>query len=136
MKRVFVVEDHLIMRQVLSMLVQRMPSLELCGEAESAETALQAIPTSSPDIVLIDVSLPGMNGIELAGHIRAGQPNLPILFISGHDESVYAEQAYQVGAQGYTMKGDPMAIMTAVQDVLQGKLYFKTLPKAVRSTKN
>lgn len=119
MKRVFVVEDHLVMRQMLATLIGRMPSLELCGEADSAEKALQEIPAASPDIILIDVSLPGMNGIELARHLRAEQPDLPILFLSGHDESVYAEQALQVGAQGYTMKGDPMAIINALQGVLQ-----------------
>lgn len=120
MKRVFVVEDHLVMRRMLGTLIGRMPSLELCGEADSAEKALQEIPAASPDIILIDVSLPGMNGIELARHLRAEHPDLPILIISGHDKSVYAEQAFQVGAQGYTMKGDPMAIIRALQDILQG----------------
>lgn len=125
MKKVFVVEDHLTMREMLATLVARTPSLEMCGEAASAEKALQDIPASSPDIVLIDVSLPGMNGIELGKQIRADLPDLPILFISGHDESVYAEQALQIGARGYTMKGDPRAIMTALKDVLEGKLCFK-----------
>lgn len=124
MKKVFVVEDHLTMRQMLATLVGRTPGLEMCGEADSAENALQKIPASSPDILLIDVSLPRMNGIELARRIRAEQPDLPILFISGHDESVYARQAFQVGAQGYAMKGDPIAIMNALQEVLQGKYYF------------
>jgi DNA-binding NarL/FixJ family response regulator len=128
MKKVFVVEDHLTMRAMLATLVGRTSGLEMCGEAESAEKALQEIPAASPDIILIDVSLPRMNGIELARHIRAERPDLPILFISGHDESVYAEQAYQVGAQGYTTKGDPSVIMTALQDVLQGKLCFKHHP--------
>lgn len=126
MKRVFVIEDHPTMRQMLATLVGRTPGLEMCGEAESGEKALQEIPGSSPDILLVDVSLPGMNGIELARHIRADQPELPILFISGHDESVYAEQALQVGAQGYTMKGDPTAIIKALQDVLEGKLCFRS----------
>jgi DNA-binding NarL/FixJ family response regulator len=125
MKRVFVIEDHPTMRHMLTTLVGRTPDLEMCGEAESAEQALQRIPGSSPDILLVDVSLPGMNGIELAKHVRADDTDLPILFISGHDESIYAEQALQVGAQGYTMKGDPMAIITALQDVLQGKLCFR-----------
>lgn len=126
MKKVFVVEDHPTMRQMLATLVGRMPDLEMCGEAISAETALEELPDSSPDILLIDVSLPGMNGIELARRIRADQPDLPILIISGHDESVYAEEALQVGARGYTMKGDPRAIITAIQDVLQGKLRFSS----------
>lgn len=125
MKKVFVVEDHFTMREMLRMLVARTPSLEMCGEAESAEKALQEIPTAAPDIVLIDVSLPRMNGIELAKHILADRPDLPILFISGHDESVYAEQAYRLGARGYTTKGDPMAIMTALRNVIEGKLCFK-----------
>lgn len=124
MKKVFVVEDHPTMRHMLATLVGRTPGLEMCGEAESAEKALEVLPDSSPDIVLIDVSLPGMNGIELARHIVPDQPDLPILFISGHDDSVYAEQAFQVGARGYAMKGDPAAIITALQDVLQGKLSF------------
>ena len=125
MKKVYVVEDHATMREMLATLVGRTPSLEMCGEADSAEKALREIPSSSPDIVLIDVSLPGMNGIELGRQIRVEHPEMPILFISGHDESVYAEQALQIGARGYTMKGDPRAIMTALKDVLQGKLCFR-----------
>lgn len=124
MNRVFLVEDHATMREMLTMLVKRTPGFEVCGEASSAENALLEIPSLKPDIVLIDVSLPGMNGIELARRLRPEFPDLPILFVSGHAESVYAGQARQVGAQGYTMKGDPVAILKALRCVLDGHTCF------------
>ena len=128
MKTVYLVEDHSGMREVLSALVEDLPDLKLCGQAASAEQALPEIPRAAPDLLLLDVLLPGMSGIELARQIRFGQPDLPILFISGHAESVYGGQARQVGAQGYVTKGDPVALITALQEVLDGKLYFKEGP--------
>ena len=128
MNTVYLVEDHWSMREVLAALIEEIAGLELCGQAESAEQALLEIPSVAPDLLLLDVLLPGMSGIELARQIRARQPDLPILFISAHDESVYGGQARQVGAQGYVVKGDPVALMTGLQAVLDGKLYFKEVP--------
>ena len=102
--RVFVVDDHPIVRQGLALLIDQEPDLEVCGEAEEAESALAAIVAARPDVLLLDISLPGPDGIDLLKAIRATDPALPVLVLSMHDESVYAERALRAGANGYIMK--------------------------------
>jgi DNA-binding NarL/FixJ family response regulator len=123
MKKIFVVEDHEVMRAMLKALIARQPGMELCGDAETAPNALAAIPACAPDLVLVDVSLPGMSGIDLVERLRTEQPGLPALVLTGHDEAVYAGQALDAGARGFMMKGDPFAIMTAAQSILDGNYY-------------
>jgi DNA-binding NarL/FixJ family response regulator len=123
MKRVFVVEDHEVMRHMLRFLIEREPGLELCGDAASGSEALKTIPRCEPDLVLVDVSLPGMSGIELARHLNVEQPHIPVLVITGHDEAVYAEQAFSAGARGFVTKGYPAMIMPAAHTLLSGQ-YF------------
>lgn len=124
MKKIFIVEDHPIMQEMLSEFIKREDGLELCGVATTGKDALETIPQTSPDLVLVDVSLPGMNGIELVERVRAGQPDLMTLIISGHDESVYAEQAYRAGARGYVTKDDPFFIISAIWAVLRGEYFY------------
>jgi DNA-binding NarL/FixJ family response regulator len=124
MKRVFVVEDHPLMRQMLCTLVSRRSDLEVCGTAASGGEALEKIPAAGPDLVLVDVSLPGMSGFDLISAIMDDSPDLLALIVSGHDESVYADQALRSGARGYVMKGNPLAIVKAIEAVLAGKLWF------------
>jgi DNA-binding NarL/FixJ family response regulator len=102
---VFIVEDHKIIRRVLGKLIQSTPGLNLYGEAASAEAALAQIPTCQPQLVLIDVSLPDINGIELIGILHEKYPDMLLLAVSGHDESMYGIQAINAGARGYVMKG-------------------------------
>lgn len=123
MKKVFVVEDHAVMREMLRALILREPDMAFCGDAETGSEALTKIPASSPDVILVDVSLPGMSGIELLEQLRVKHPELPALVITGHDGAVYAEQAFRAGARGFIMKGDPFAIMTATRGVLNGNYY-------------
>lgn len=124
MKRVLVVEDHAIMREMLTLLINREPELECCGEAKSAQEALMLMPSSSPDIVLIDYSLPDMSGVDLLKKLRAIHPALRVLIISGFDDAAYIEKAAQAGADGYVIKGDPPGIFEAIYEVLQGRRYF------------
>ena len=123
-RRVFIVEDHPEMLKNLAFFVDRMPDLEVCGAVESAEEALEEIPKARPDLVMIDVSLPGMNGIDLVAELQTRRPGLHTLVVSGHSEDLYARRALEAGAGGYIMKGDAFAIIRAARQVLQGQPYL------------
>jgi len=122
--RVFVVDDHPIVRQGLSQLINREPDLTVCGEAEDARTALDALAPSKPDIVIVDVSLDGPDGIELLKTIRSRDSKLPVLMLSMHDESLYAERALRAGANGYIMKQEATErVLIAIRQILGGEVY-------------
>jgi len=123
-KRIFIVDDHPMMRQGLAQLIGAEPDLAVCGEAETAEQALGAIGDLTPDLVLADISLPGKNGLELIKDFHALQPGLPVLVISMHDESLYAERVLRAGGRGYIMKQEGgKKLMQAIRQVLEGKIY-------------
>jgi DNA-binding NarL/FixJ family response regulator len=123
-KRILIVDDHPMMRQGLAQLIGAESDLTICGEAENAESALDAIGTLKPDLVLADISLPGKNGLELIKDFQAIQPGLPVLVISMHDESLYAERVLRAGGRGYIMKQEGgKKLMQAVRQVLDGKIY-------------
>ncbi|MGA2592537.1 MAG: response regulator transcription factor [Bryobacteraceae bacterium] len=122
--RVFVVDDHPIVRQGLSQLINREPDLMVCGEAEDARAALHAIDPLKPDILIVDVSLDGPDGIELLKTIRARDARLPVLILSMHDESLYAERALRAGANGYIMKQEATErVLIAIRQILGGEVY-------------
>jgi DNA-binding NarL/FixJ family response regulator len=122
--RVFVVDDHPIVRQGLALLIDQEPDLEVCGEAEEAETALAAISAARPDVLLLDISLPGPDGIDLLKAIRAIDTALPVLVLSMHDESVYAERALRAGANGYIMKQEATEnVLVALRRILRREVY-------------
>lgn len=123
-KRILIVDDHPMMRQGLGQLIGAEPDLVVCGEAEDAGRALDAIGTLKPDLVLADISLPGKNGLELIKDFQAIQPGLPVLVISMHDESLYAERVLRAGGRGYIMKQEGgKKLMQAMRHVLEGKIY-------------
>lgn len=131
-KRIFIVDDHPMMRQGLAQLIGAEPDLVVCGEAENAESALDALHTLKPDLVLADISLPGKNGLELIKDFQALQPGLPMLVISMHDESLYAGRALRAGARGYIMKQEGgKKLMHAIRQVLEGKIYVSESMSAV-----
>ncbi|MGO4882387.1 MAG: response regulator transcription factor [Bryobacteraceae bacterium] len=122
--RVFVVDDHPIVRQGLSQLINRESDLMVCGEAEDARTALDTIGPAQPDILIVDVSLDGPDGIELLKTLRARDSKLPVLVLSMHDESLYAERALRAGANGYIMKQEATdRVLTAIRQILNGEVY-------------
>jgi DNA-binding NarL/FixJ family response regulator len=122
--RVLVVDDHPIVRQGLSQLINQEPDLMVCGQAEDARTALDAIDPSQPDILIVDVSLDGPDGIELLKTIRAKDARLPVLILSMHDESLYAERALRAGANGYIMKQEATErVLVAIRQILGGEVY-------------
>jgi DNA-binding NarL/FixJ family response regulator len=123
-KRILIVDDHPMMRQGLAQLIGAEKDLSICGESENAEHALDAINSLKPDLVIADISLPGKNGLELIKDFHAIQPDLPILVISMHDESLYAERVLRAGGRGYIMKQEGgKKLMQAIRQVLEGKIY-------------
>jgi DNA-binding NarL/FixJ family response regulator len=92
--RVFLVDDHPIVRQGLAMMIDAEDDLQVCGHAEEAQTALQAIVECKPDILIVDISLSGPDGLELVKHVRTVFAELPILVLSMHDEATYGSERY------------------------------------------
>jgi DNA-binding NarL/FixJ family response regulator len=122
--RVLVVDDHPIVRQGLALLIDQQPDLVVCGAAEEAHSALHAISALRPDIIILDISLPGPDGIELLKTIRTMDPDLPILVLSMHAESVYAERALRAGANGYIMKQEATdSVLDALRRILRHEVY-------------
>lgn len=124
MHKIFIVEDNEIIRQAYTDLIEREPDLKTCGTASSTTEALKKIPRVDPDLVIVDISLDGTNGIELVEALQNRQPQLLILVISGYDESFYAQKAIQAGARGYVTKVKVRNITTAIRQVLNGGYYF------------
>jgi DNA-binding NarL/FixJ family response regulator len=123
-KTVFVVDDHPIVRQGLALLINQETDLTVCGEAEEMYSALSAIQAVRPDILIVDISLNGPDGLELLKNIRLGAPRLPVLILSMHDESIYAERALRAGANGYIMKQEATEkVLVALRRILSGEIY-------------
>ncbi len=124
-KTVFIVDDHPIMRDGISQLIEQQPDLQVGGSASSAPEALNALAAAAPDLLLVDISLAGMSGIDLIKIVRKRQPRLPVLVLSMHSEDLYAERAIRAGARGYVMKHASAAtLLAAVRRVLEGKVYL------------
>jgi DNA-binding NarL/FixJ family response regulator len=125
-KRIVVVDDHPLFRKGLEQLINTSDDgLAVCGEAGSAAEAIGVIRRLQPDLVIVDLSLPGANGIELIKNIRAEFSKLPILVLSMHDESLYALRAMRAGAQGYVMKQEALGnVVSAIREVCDGRPYL------------
>jgi DNA-binding NarL/FixJ family response regulator len=124
-KRVLVVDDHPLLRQGLAMLINQQQDMQVCGEAEEAHLAMQCIAQQNPDIVILDISLKGPDGLDLLKSIRALQPDLPVLILSMHDEAIYAERALRARANGYIMKQEATEkVLVALRRILNGDVYL------------
>jgi len=124
-KTVLVVDDHPLMRQGLALLINQQQDMQVCGEAEEAQAAMQAIAQLRPDIMILDISLKGPDGIEILKNIRASDPDLPVLVLSMHDEAIYAERALRARANGYIMKQEATEkVLVAVRRILSGEVYL------------
>jgi DNA-binding NarL/FixJ family response regulator len=123
--RLFLVDDHPLVRERLRQLVEQQPELTVCGECNEAAECLQQLPDLNPDLVVVDLSLKSSHGIELIKDIKAQQPDLHILVLSMHDESMFAERALRAGALGYVTKQEPAeAILTAIKRTAGGEMYL------------
>ena len=125
---IFVVEDHALTRRGYTSLIGEEPDLVVSGEAASAEEALQTLRTANVDLVVMDLTLGGMSGLELLKHLRAERPALPVLVVSMHDESLYGERVLRAGARGYVMKSEvDRVIVDAIRRVLRGGTYVSEM---------
>src|ERR1043166_426833 len=123
-KRFLILDDHPMMREGLSQLINHSLGLTVCGEAGSGREALDLIGKLKPDLVLADISLPDTNGLDMVKNIRAMFPGTSVLVISMHDESMYAERVLRAGGRGYIMKQEGgRKILEAIQRVLSGQVY-------------
>ena len=118
MVQLFLVEDHDAMRQTLAHMLDYEDDFTICGQAASGEEALSLLPEAGADLVLIDVSMPGMDGLTLLEHVRARWPALPCLILSGHAESVYGELARAAGALAYIDKRKVREIVPSIRQAL------------------
>jgi DNA-binding NarL/FixJ family response regulator len=125
MKRLLLVDDHPIMRHGLVQLISAEPDLEVCAEAGNAAEGMTATARQNPDLVIADLTLPDKHGLEFIKDLRALHPDLQIMVLSMHDESLYAERALRAGARGYLMKEAAAEnLIRAVRRVLGGDIYL------------
>jgi DNA-binding NarL/FixJ family response regulator len=122
--RILLVDDHAVVRFGIAQLINRQSDMVVCGEEEDAAKALTAISKLNPDLVIADISLKDSSGLELMRNIKAQYSKLPVLVVSAHDESIYAEIAFRAGALGYLMKQEALdKVLTAIRRVLSGNIY-------------
>jgi DNA-binding NarL/FixJ family response regulator len=124
-RKIFLVDDHPVLRDGLRRLLEAETDLQVCGEAENARKAVDRIEATTPELAIIDISLPGPSGIELLKMLKVRFPKLRMLVVSMHDESLYAERALRAGAKGYVMKQAPTEqLLTAIRRVLKDEIYL------------
>ena len=124
-RRVLLVDDHPIVRYGLSLLIEQEEDLKICGQSSTAIETLDNLEKYNPDIVVVDISLQGSNGLELTKSLKQINPSLPVLMLSMHDESLYAERALRAGARGYVMKQESAdMVLAAIRKVLDGGVYL------------
>lgn len=122
--RIYIVDDHAMVRRGLAAMIAAETDLVLCGEAEDCATATSEVERLRPDVVILDISLRGTNGIELIKNIKMLDPRIRMVVLSVHDESVYALRALKAGAKGYVMKQDVgTRVIDAVRKVHAGQMY-------------
>ena len=125
------VDDHPILRKGLAQMINMEQDLTVCGEAEEAGKAFELVGTLQPDVAVVDISLKTGNGIELVKNVKARYPELPILVLSMHDESLYAERALRAGSLGYIMKEEATEqVLVAIRRVLKGEIFLSEKMKS------
>jgi DNA-binding NarL/FixJ family response regulator len=123
-RKVFVVDDHPLVRESLANLIDQQPDLVMCGEAENSNEAMAGIAAARPDVAIIDISLKDSFGLELIKKLHVSHPRVILLVLSMHDESLYAERVLRSGAMGYVMKQEATKkVIEGIRQVLEGKIY-------------
>src|SRR5438046_8278520 len=129
-RKVFLVDDHPLVREWLTNLINQQPDLAVCGETESAPRALQAIAAARPEVAIVDISLKDSSGIELIKSLKLSHPDVAVLVLSMHDESLYAERALRAGAKGYIMKRETTKkVVEGIRQILDGKIFVSDAVK-------
>jgi DNA-binding NarL/FixJ family response regulator len=122
--RILIVDDHPIVRLGIRQMLAAQRDLEVCGEADSADAAMQLITSAPPDLAVVDLSLEEGSGLELIRTLRKSAPTLPVLVLSMHDEALFAERVLRAGARGYIMKREAITgLVGAIRQVLSGRIY-------------
>ena len=122
--RILIVDDHPIVRRGLAELVNHEDDFAVCGQAEDYHEALRAIGELNPNMAVVDISLKETSGLELIKDIHSQHPDLPVLALSMHDETLYAERALRAGAMGYIMKQEATEnVIAAIRKILGGEIY-------------
>lgn len=125
--RVFIVDDHPLVRQGLAQIIEAEEDFEICGEAEDSPGAMRGVEQRKPDVIIVDISLQGNNGLELIKNIKAVYETIPILVFSMHDEAIYAQRALRAGAKAYVMKKESSdKILAALRRILKGEIYVSS----------
>lgn len=124
-QRVLIVEDHTLLRAGLRALLSQDPSIEIVGEADNGRDAVRAVGQLAPHLVLMDLSMPGMNGIEAITDLKRRYPETRVLVLTIHKTDEYIHEALRVGADGYLLKdATPDELRVAIHTVLNGKTYL------------
>jgi DNA-binding NarL/FixJ family response regulator len=126
MTSILVIEDHIVFGKALVRLLTEKANVDVVEVVRSGEEALEKLPALKVDLVLIDVSLPTMNGIQVAGAIHEQFPNLLCLMISGHLTPFYVKRSLEAGARGYVLKDDIPGVLEGVERVLGGEIYVSS----------
>ena len=123
--RILIVDDHPVLRRGLASLIESEPGFAVCGEAATCPAALEAIRERRPDLVIVDLTLEGCDGLDLVKDMKKRHPKIPALVLSMHDESVYAERALRAGARGYVTKQElDDTVLAAIRRLLAGGTYM------------
>ena len=127
-KKILLVDDHPVLRKGLVRLIDAKEEFQVCGEASTAAEAMALIRKLAPDLVVVDIALPGTSGIELTKAIHGEFPKLPVLILSMHEEALYATRALRAGAMGYIVKQDAVDnIAEALREALSGRRYLSPI---------
>lgn len=123
--RVVIVEDHPLFRERLAALINKEMDMHVCGEADNIRQAMEIIRSTQPDAAVVDITLKGSSGLELIKDMKAQSIGLPVLVLSMHDESLYAERVIRAGAKGYITKDEASdKVMSAIRKVVAGEIYL------------
>jgi two-component system, NarL family, response regulator NreC len=124
-RRIFLVDDHLVLREVLALLINRQPDMEVVGEASDGRDVVQQVLTCEPNLVIMDISLPGQSGIEITRQLRQCCPDVQVVTLTRHSEPGYVQQLLQAGAHGYVLKRTSSeALLSAIRAVAAGGTYL------------
>ena len=123
-RRIFLVDDHPLIRLAVSMLINQETDLEVVGEAGDIENAMSAVTAGGIDMMIVDISLGSESGLDLISKVISLRPDLPVLVLSMHEETIFAERALRAGAKGYIMKNyAPQEILSGIREILDGRIF-------------
>ena len=121
--RILIIDDHVMVREGVAEIIKHEPDLDVCGTATTADEGIEAVRKLKPDLILVDITLPGKNGVEFIKDVRAMNPDLRILVMSMHDESLYADRVLRAGGRGYIRKQEGgEKLIEALRRVVRGEI--------------